>query len=116
MQGEGSTVEALLKRGADPAATDDRGMTPLHIAAWEGYAQHVRLLLSHGSPVEAKDQHGYRALHEAAFTGRLEVVNILVEAGADVNANAGGWTPALCARMKGHDVVAKYLAARGGRE
>jgi ankyrin repeat protein len=38
-------VEALLAAGASPAATDDAGYTPLHLAAERGDLPIVRLLL-----------------------------------------------------------------------
>lgn len=49
---------ALLKYGADVDATDNKGITPLMVAAMDGCADTVRVLLAHKANVNATDAQG----------------------------------------------------------
>ena len=53
-----ATVKLLLDRGADPNLADDRGRTPLMIAAERGHAEIVALLLKRGSDPTRRDGEG----------------------------------------------------------
>jgi ankyrin repeat protein len=53
-----ATVKLLLDRGADPNLADDRGRTPLMIAAERGHAEIVALLLKRGSDPTRLDGEG----------------------------------------------------------
>jgi ankyrin repeat protein len=64
--------------------------------------------------VNDQDSYGESALHAAASAGHLEIVRILVvehEAALDAQ-NWEGWTPLICAVVRGHTAVAKFLAER----
>gem|GEM_PF-2403861 len=75
-------------------ATDDRGMTPLHLAAYGGHADTVEFLLANNANVEAGEANGLTALHLAAMGGHLVVGRKLLAAGADALAtSADGLTP-----------------------
>ena len=80
-------VRLLVEAGADCAATDSLGRTPLHYAASDGYAAAVTVLLEAcGAP--ASDA---------------------------VAAEAKGWTPAMLAAANGHgEVVARLEGVPGG--
>jgi pectate lyase len=78
-------LELLLTKGADVSIKDDKGRTPLHIAAW--YAAHdnpkmVELLLSKGADINAKDSSGKTALGYAVEGGYTEIAEILRKHGA----------------------------------
>jgi ankyrin repeat protein len=48
-------VAKLLERHANPNATDKKGRTPLHIAAYNGHGAVVKLLLQYGADICARD-------------------------------------------------------------
>jgi ankyrin repeat protein len=71
-------------------------------------------MLYAGADVNAQDSYGESALHAAASAGHLDIVRILAvehEAALDVQ-NWEGWTPLICAVVRGHTAVAKFLAER----
>ena len=75
---------------ADPKQVDvnivnNKGMTPLHIAAREGITSDVKDLLGAGADVNKTNGRGQTALHLAAKNGRTEVVKLLLKADAKVN-------------------------------
>lgn len=119
--------DARLQRVAEPAqrkanqhpdgdanATDDRGHTALHRAAYRGSISKVRYLVEGGAEVRATDVYGGTALHRAAIRGATDVVRYLVEQGAQVNAAASsGWTPLHEASSWGRLDAVRYLAEHG---
>lgn len=65
---------------------NERGETPLLVAAIKGDTERISQLISQGADVNATDYAGWSALHEACNRGFYEVSKLLIEAGADVNA------------------------------
>jgi ankyrin repeat protein len=79
------SVQALLAKGADPNAREEREQTALMWAAAEGHAEVVAALLQAGADLHAKLQSGFTPIFFAAREGHIAVVRTLLEAGADVN-------------------------------
>ena len=77
--GNEQMVELLLSAGADPALGDDRGETPLSLAATNGYIEIVRLLLQAGADPNHEFPPGQTIIESAALLGLTEVANLLEE-------------------------------------
>jgi ankyrin repeat protein len=60
-------TQFLLDRSADPQARDQKGETPLHVAAWEGHGHVVEALLRAAAGPDAADESGQTPLHKAAM-------------------------------------------------
>lgn len=83
----------LGANGADLAAPDNYGETPLHSRArhWQG---RIGVLLELGADVSASDSRGNTPLFGAARVGHVQNARLLIEHGADPNArNRAGLTP-----------------------
>jgi uncharacterized protein len=77
-------AEYLIAHGADVAARNDSGVTPLHLAA---YPEMARILVKHGADLEAREDGGGTPLHLASeHPEGLDVMRELLALGADVNA------------------------------
>lgn len=101
-------VRALIELGADVAARNRRGATPLHYAAdgdpdaarWNPAAQAatIALLIASGADANATNGDGVAPLHRAVRTRCAAAVTALLEGGADVaRPNGNGSTPAMLA-------------------
>ncbi|EEE57026.1 hypothetical protein OsJ_06802 [Oryza sativa Japonica Group] len=92
-----ATVRYLLDHGAHPEKADNKGFTPLHFAAEEGYCNVVELLLAKGAQVDSMSVRG-TPLHLAATNGQHRVVKILLDHNADCNKIVSAvYTPLLVA-------------------
>jgi len=90
--GDTVAAELLIDAGADPAAVDEQGETPLFRAQT---APICELLLRRGGSVGTRALDGSTALHSAAADGLTEVVAALLRHGADATAqDANGRTAA----------------------
>lgn len=93
---EPSTVELLLKHGANVHLLDYNQVTPLWRVAHKlnGNAKIAKLLLEAGSEPRAPNWIGVTPLHSACLNGNIEIFQLLVDGGADVKAkNDAGESP-----------------------
>ncbi|XP_008645330.2 protein S-acyltransferase 24 isoform X1 [Zea mays] len=102
----------VAKWNADHDVPDNDGRSPLHWAAYKGFADTMRLLLFLGAYSTRQDKEGCTPLHWAAIRGNLESCTVLVQAGKKedlmVQDNTG-LTPAQLAADKNHRQVAFFL-------
>lgn len=118
-KGHAGIVASLLKAGADAAAVDGTGATPLHRAAGgAGSLDVVRLLLDYEDEskkkkvkIDARDRWGRTPLHAAAAAGRSGAALLLVSRGASVEAeDSERQTPLDVAAAEGGADAGKQLA------
>ncbi|KAG8562735.1 hypothetical protein GDO81_015790 [Engystomops pustulosus] len=93
-----------------PLSRDDRGYTPLHIAAICGQSQFIDLLISKGAAVNATDYHGFTPLHLACQKGHQKIALLLLhyKSSRDIQDNNGN-TPLHLACTYGHEDCVKAL-------
>ncbi|KAF3782799.1 S-acyltransferase 24 protein [Nymphaea thermarum] len=106
----------LTKWDADVDTPDNDGRSPLHWAAYKGFADCIRLLLFLDAFRGRQDKEGCTPLHWAAIRGNLEACTILVQVGKKEDLMATdntGLTPAQLASDKGHMQVAFFLVVKG---
>ncbi|KAG1327099.1 Protein S-acyltransferase 24 [Cocos nucifera] len=102
----------ITKWNADPDVPDNDGRSPLHWAAYKGYADCIRLLLFLDAYRGQQDKEGCTPLHWAAIRGNLEACTVLVQAGKKEDlmvTDNTGLTPAQLASKKNHRQVAFFL-------
>ncbi|VAI81084.1 unnamed protein product [Triticum turgidum subsp. durum] len=102
----------VAKWNADPDVPDNDGRSPLHWAAYKGFADSIRLLLYLDAHRVRQDKEGCTPLHWAAIRGNLEACTVLVQAGKKDDLmvkDKTGLTPAQLAADKNHRQVAFFL-------
>nr|KAG5712711.1 hypothetical protein BaRGS_029766 [Batillaria attramentaria] len=93
---------------------NDRGETPLHIAAKRGDVKQTKKLIKAGASVNVKDWAGWTPLHEACNQGNVEVAKQLLKAGANVNVQGfDDDTPLHDAAGNGHSKLVTILLKHG---
>uniref|UniRef100_A0A671L6E6 VPS9 domain-containing protein n=1 Tax=Sinocyclocheilus anshuiensis TaxID=1608454 RepID=A0A671L6E6_9TELE len=93
-----------------PFSRDDRGYTPLHVAAVCGLSLLIDLLVSKGAVVNATDYHALTPLHLSCQKGFQGVTLLLLHYKANTDAqDNNGNTPLHLACMYGHEDCVKAL-------
>ncbi|XP_076326481.1 uncharacterized protein LOC143233758 isoform X2 [Tachypleus tridentatus] len=93
--GDLRAVRLLLRNDWKRMETvDERGWTPIHLAAANGHVEIVQYLGERGAHLSALDPSGYTAIHIAAMNGHAECVEVLLDMGSEVdNVTSDGFTP-----------------------
>ena len=108
----GREVLALLVKGVDPNAVDERGRTALNVALREDSGNALDALLSDPRlALNALSPKGETPLMLAAIRGRLDWVQKMVKMGAKIN--QPGWTPLHYACSGPDNGVAAWLLSQG---
>ena len=82
---EVEVARLLLKAGADAAARNRLGVTPLNLAAANGNGPMIRTLLDHGADPHHVERTGETMLMAATRSGSADAVHSLLQRGADPN-------------------------------
>ncbi|KAF5842872.1 ankyrin repeat-containing domain protein [Dunaliella salina] len=94
-------VQALLKRGASPDASDEAGICPLFVAAGLGRSDIVKELIDHGASIDQQNKEGWTPLAAACHRQKMNVVRQLILSGASVDAiPSGSWEKRLAKRVR----------------
>ncbi|XP_059610570.1 transient receptor potential channel pyrexia [Phlebotomus argentipes] len=108
-----STLEILIKRGADVHTVYKDGRTALHAAivkdnkSWDC----AKMLLRAGVDVNRPDNYGYTPVHLAALNEFSSCVHMLIEHGADITARTNGGVSALSFIVRRTpEVIPKYIS------
>eukprot|EP01048_Picozoa_sp_COSAG05_P011513 COSAG05_NODE_1087_length_5921_cov_15.803332_1_plen_1334_part_10 len=106
----------LVRLLADSAAKlnlsePQTGMTPLVVAAKQGYVKIVSLLLDYGVELDGADSNGVTALQSACSQGRFDIVGMLLESGAscDKVTNAGDTALMTAIKANFQDIVSRLI-------
>jgi ankyrin repeat protein len=92
-------IKALVDAGADPLVANERGTTPLIMAAGAGTdvqrerepeerataVETAKFLVERGADVNAAGQYGWTALHAATYQGMNDLIEYLVSKGAKID-------------------------------
>lgn len=107
------TVKELLKTDVNPDCLHPQNVTPLWLAAQEGYFEIVVLLIAAGANIHFQGLAGQSVLFIAAYAGHALIVSELIFRGASIElANNNGSTPLIGATSEGHaDTVDVLIAA-----
>ncbi|KAJ3547380.1 hypothetical protein NM208_g1539 [Fusarium decemcellulare] len=116
-RGMTSTVETLLRFGADPNINTPHGHSSLMFASEARNPGGIRLLLDAGADVTRCDVEGQTALHYAAgHWDDLAYYRPLIEHGSDPNwPTIPRLTPLTTVIIEGHNEAMKYLVANGAK-
>ncbi len=113
-EGDGPSVQSLLKRGADVNATLGDGSTALHWAANAENVALTRALLAAGAKVDTATDYGVTPLGIAVAGRNTEVVEALLAAGANPGqALPTGETVLMTAARSGALGAVQALIAKG---
>ncbi|XP_071037669.1 uncharacterized protein [Parasteatoda tepidariorum] len=103
-KGDLHVVKLLTKKDTKQMETvDERGWTPIHLAAAHGHSEVVKYLAGEGAHLSALDPSSYTALHLASMNGHNHVLEVLLPMGVDVDSiTAEGFSALHLAVMNGH--------------
>ena len=79
-------LEYLCSQGIDVNQKFEKGLTPLHIAAYNGSVDAIKILLEHGAQLEIQSDSGDTPLNYGFYGFHsINALRYLIEHGADVN-------------------------------
>ncbi|KAI9720499.1 MAG: hypothetical protein M1828_005670 [Chrysothrix sp. TS-e1954] len=104
-------VQALFKHrpGLEVSPKDDRGQTPIALAAANGHTEIVMMLMEK-SEVPDTDMDGESPLHRAAANGHTATVRVLIRKDQALDVDNDGLSPLHHAAVGGHLSVVELLA------
>lgn len=86
-------VKLILKYGGDVNRPVNRGMMPLHYAAYANNLDAMKHFIELGCDVNAKNKEGHTPVHTCAKRGNHKCLKYLIQHGAHVNIDNKEYTP-----------------------
>uniref|UniRef100_A0A8C7MWV7 Ankyrin repeat domain 52 n=1 Tax=Oncorhynchus kisutch TaxID=8019 RepID=A0A8C7MWV7_ONCKI len=113
--GQEAVANELVNRGANVNQPNQRGCTPLHLAAVStNGALCLELLVNNGADVNMQSKEGKSPLHMAAIHGRFTRSQILIQNGGEIDCvDKYGNTPLHVAAKHGHELLISTLMTNG---
>lgn len=110
-KGKIKIVQQLIPLQKQLDTKDERGNTPLMIAALFGHPEASEILLQAGAKANSSNKEGRNALHYAAAKGNIKVVQLLVTLHKQLldTKDAVGWTSLILATHYRHFEACKIL-------
>ena len=118
-RGDLPSVQALIARGANVNAKDQKQDSAFLIASANGHTAVVKATLAAGADLNSTNRYGGTGLIPACHHGHLDTVRLLLTTKIDVNhVNNLGWTALLEAVILGdggptHTEIVRELLAQG---
>ena len=112
-RGDVAEIERRIKAGENREATDARGRTPLHVAAFQKQQQAARTLLRLGANANALENDRYDIITIAAVANDVPMLKIALEGGGNPKAITSRYdgTALIAAAHLGHAEVVRTLIA-----
>ena len=110
--GDTQLVQELIDNGADVNWKNGKGLTPLHMAAYDQRSECFRILLNNGGDIHSRSNDGTYVFHRVARSEKLsnEFMQILIDRGASIHAlGACGWNAIHFAAARGSTVCINML-------
>lgn len=109
-------VSCLLAVGGDVNAKNAHGITPLMLAAEEGYEEILQELIDAGAELNFRNQDNETALMIAAVAGQARSLEILIDAHADLEVlGPGDRTALMMAAKEGQSESVRILVKAGAK-
>lgn len=107
-------ISGLIRSSQSLHVRDDFGLTPLHVAAANGFTRLAQLLLETGADVDARDSFERTPLMHAVLNKQVQVSQLLLEKGAQIDAaDPDGSTAMSIANKQDHEGIVQLLAYYG---
>jgi len=112
--GDMELMQAFLEAGFSANLANDKGYTPIMIAAYQGQENMVNYLLEQGADPCAEDKRGNTALMAAIFRAEVFIAKTLLTQDCSPNhQNKAGQTPLMYAALFDRQSVIDYLRDKG---
>jgi ankyrin repeat protein len=116
-EGDSPRIKTLLSQGAIVNCENEKGWTPLIVAAFNQKLECVKVLVEYGGNVNHQSLNGTTVLMYAKTkvieTNDYEVLDFLLESGADINKRdfKNSWT--VLQYIEGQALMEEYLISKG---